>query len=56
MKRECRKDDRNWPWLCSCNDCSRAAAGAWSARMDLVFSGELDLQEARTLQEAEDKA
>lgn len=50
----CRKDDRSWPFLCSCKTCCRQAAGAWNARMDRVLAGEITLFEAQEQQKRED--
>lgn len=47
MSRPCRKNDPNWPWPCSCDDCSRAAAASWTGDMDRVRSGEITLDEAQ---------
>jgi hypothetical protein len=38
--------DPDWPWPCSCDDCSRAAAAAWTADMSHVMAGEITLAEA----------
>lgn len=46
MTRPCRKDDPNWMWPCSCDECARASAAAWMADMDRVRSGEITLDEA----------
>lgn len=46
VRRTCRKDDPNWPWPCSCDGCSRAAAGAWRADMDRVLGGDITLEQA----------
>jgi len=45
--RPCRKDDPNYPWPCSCDDCSRAAAAGWHAQMDRVTGGDITLEEAQ---------
>lgn len=45
----CTKDDERLPWLCSCDECSRAAAATWHALMDRVYADEITLTEAQTL-------
>lgn len=36
-------------WLCSCDDCSRRAAGAWIGLMGRVLDGDISLTEAQAL-------
>ena len=48
-KRKCYKDDPRVPFLCSCDDCSRAAARSWTGYMDRVFAGDITLSEAQRL-------
>ena len=39
-------------FLCSCDDCSRKAAHAWTSEMDRVYSGEQSLAQAQANFEA----
>ena len=48
-RRECRKDDPNWIFPCSCDCCASAAAAAWTGLMDRVFNEEISLDEAQRL-------
>ena len=48
-ERRCHKDDPSVPFLCSCDDCSRAAARSWMGYMDRVMDGEISLDEAQRL-------
>jgi len=49
--RPCRKDDPNWDWPCSCDDCARQAAATWTGYMAEVLDGDITLEEAITLDE-----
>jgi len=44
------RETRN-QFLCSCDDCSRAAARSWNAKIDRVFAGDISLAEANSLQD-----
>lgn len=52
-KRPCRKDDPTYFFPCSCDKCSRAAAGAWMGYMDRVIGGDLSLDEANRLADSD---
>jgi hypothetical protein len=51
-KRRCTKDTI-FTFLCSCDDCSRAAAGAWHGYMDRVLAGDITLNEAQRMDNAQ---
>lgn len=50
MPREHRTD---LPWPCSCDDCTRRAAGAWIGLMNRVRSDELSIEEANAIMDLE---
>jgi len=53
MKRNPCTKDIEFRFLCSCDDCSRLAAGRWNNYMDRVFEGSIDLYEAQRLYDTE---
>ena len=38
-------------FFCSCDDCSRSAAHAWTGLMDRVLDGQISLNEANAIQD-----
>lgn len=48
--RRCTKDTE-FRFLCSCDDCSRRAAGHWRGYMRRVSDGDITLNEANSLME-----
>lgn len=50
-----REHQTDKPWPCSCKDCSRQAAHAWTGLMRRVRDGDLSLAEAQAIQDRSDR-